>query len=71
LSRTDHTGRFKTFREFMNLGREPEPIYLDGGITHPPTALGLSISGEVANKHSFKLEVPMASFHKDGPVADW
>jgi len=50
-----------------------EPIGMEGGIAHAPTAPGLGIEineGEAA-KHPFQTEVYMPYFHKDGSVADW
>ena len=50
-----------------------EPINMEGGISHAPTApgLGIDINEQEAAKHPFKPEVVMPYFHKDGSVADW
>jgi galactonate dehydratase len=50
-----------------------EPIGMEGGIAHAPTApgLGIEINEREAGKHPYQREVYMPSFHKDGSVADW
>lgn len=50
-----------------------EPINMEGGLSHAPTApgLGIDINEKEAAKHPFQPEVTMAYFHKDGSVADW
>ncbi|HUZ45179.1 MAG TPA: galactonate dehydratase [Terriglobia bacterium] len=50
-----------------------EPIGMEGGIAHAPTApgLGIDINEAEAAKHPFQTEVYMPYFHKDGSVADW
>jgi len=50
-----------------------EPIKMEGGISHAPTApgLGIDINEQEAAKHPFQPEVVMPYFHKDGSVADW
>jgi L-alanine-DL-glutamate epimerase-like enolase superfamily enzyme len=50
-----------------------EPVNMEGGVYHAPTApgLGIDINETEAAKHPYEPEVPMAYFHKDGSVADW
>jgi galactonate dehydratase len=50
-----------------------EPIAMESGIAHPPTApgLGIEINENEAAKHPFAPEVTMPYFHRDGSVADW
>ncbi len=50
-----------------------EPIGMEGGLAHAPTApgLGIDINEAEAAKHPFQPEVYMPYFHKDGSVADW
>jgi len=50
-----------------------EPIQMEGGIAHAPTApgLGIDVNESEAAKHPFQPEVYMPAFHKDGSVADW
>jgi galactonate dehydratase len=49
------------------------PIEVQHGRCNPPVkpGLGIDINEEEARKHPFQPEVTMASFHKDGSVADW
>jgi galactonate dehydratase len=50
-----------------------EPIAMESGIAHAPTApgLGIEINEKEAAKHPFAPEVTMPYFHRDGSVADW
>jgi galactonate dehydratase len=50
-----------------------EPINMEGGVYHTPTApgLGIDINEKETAKHPYQPEVIMAYFHKDGSVADW
>lgn len=50
-----------------------EPLRMEGGQAHPPSApgLGIDINEREAAKHPFQPEVYMPAFHKDGSVADW
>ena len=50
-----------------------EPIAMESGIGHAPTApgLGIEINEKEAAKHPFAPEVIMAYSHRDGSVADW
>ncbi len=50
-----------------------EPIQMEGGISHAPTApgLGIDVNEKEAAKHPFQPEVVMPYFHRDGSVADW
>jgi galactonate dehydratase len=50
-----------------------EPLRMEGGQAHPPSApgLGIDINEREAAKYPFQPEVYMPSFHKDGSVADW
>jgi galactonate dehydratase len=50
-----------------------EPIAMESGVAHAPTApgLGIEINEKEAAKHPFAPEVTMPYFHRDGSVADW
>lgn len=50
-----------------------EPIAMEQGQAHAPTApgLGIEINEEEAAKHPFQKEVMMDCVHADGSVADW
>jgi galactonate dehydratase len=50
-----------------------EPIAMESGIAHAPSApgLGIEINEKEAAKHPFAPEVTMPYFHRDGSVADW
>ena len=53
--------------------RITEPIAVESGIAHAPTApgLGIGISEKEAANIPSAPEVTMPYFHRDGSVADW
>ncbi|MGH9656717.1 MAG: galactonate dehydratase [Bryobacteraceae bacterium] len=50
-----------------------EPILLEAGRCRAPTrpGLGIEINEREAARHPFQPLLPVASFHRDGSVADW
>lgn len=50
-----------------------EPIPLEAGECRAPTrpGLGIEINEREAMRHPFEPVLPVASFHRDGSVADW
>ncbi|MGH9342992.1 MAG: enolase C-terminal domain-like protein, partial [Terriglobia bacterium] len=50
-----------------------EPILLEAGRCRAPTrpGLGVEINEREAARHPFQPLLPVASFHRDGSVADW